>query len=87
VELLFGLLLISGALPQVTVIVAGIPFNVTLFFLGTPELIGHLPVYGAMLALLVYGSERLAPEASWLPLIGSMAWSASWESRRLSRPL
>lgn len=57
-ELLFGLLLISGALPQLAVIIAGIPFNATLFFLGPSELIGHLPVYGAMLALLVYGSDR-----------------------------
>lgn len=57
VELLFGVLLISGAAPQLTVLVAGIPFNTTLFFLGRVELIGHLPIYGAMLALLVYGSS------------------------------
>ena len=57
VEVLFGLLLISGALPQVAVIVAGIPFNATLLFFGASELIGHLPIYGAMLALLVYGSD------------------------------
>ncbi len=57
VELLFGLLIISGTLAQVAVIVAGVPFNATLFFLGAEELIGHLPVYGAMLALLVYGSD------------------------------
>jgi len=65
VELLFGLLIISGAMPQVAVIAAGIPFNATLFFLGPSELIGHLPVYGAMLALIVYGSNpstaRLVP--------------------------
>ena len=62
VELLFGLLLISGAMPQLVVLLAGIPFNATLFFLGTEELIGHLPIYGAMLALLIYGSSRtLAP--------------------------
>jgi hypothetical protein len=68
VELLFGLLIISGSLPQVTVIAAGIPFNATLFFLGTAELIGHLPLYGAMLALLVYGSDRdLAPAVSTVP--------------------
>jgi hypothetical protein len=68
VELLFGLLIISGALPQIAVIVAGIPFNATLFFLGTEELIGHLPVYGAMLALLVYGSNpELARTVAWLP--------------------
>jgi hypothetical protein len=69
VELLFGLLLISGALPQLAVIVAGIPFNATLFFLGTPELIGHLPIYGAMLALLVYGSSpvfaRIVPRLAF----------------------
>jgi hypothetical protein len=86
IELLFGLLIVSGALPQVAVIVAGIPFNATLFFLGTEELIGHLPVYGAMLALLVYGSDRrLAPETSWLPRRGSAARAASRESRRLGR--
>ena len=68
VELLFGLLLIFGALPQIAVIVAGIPFNATLFFLGTEELIGHLPIYGTMLALLVYGSSReLARVVPWLP--------------------
>lgn len=68
VELLFGLLIISGAMPQVTVLVAGIPFNATLFFFGASELVGHLPVYGVMLALLVYGSsERYADEVPWLP--------------------
>ena len=64
VELLFGLLIISGAMPQLTVIAAGIPFNATLFFLGAPELIGHLPIYGAMLALLIYGSN-----SEWAPLV------------------
>jgi hypothetical protein len=74
VEILFGLLLISGALPQLTVLAAGIPFKATLFFLGATELIGHLPIYGAMLALLVYGSrDDTAPVCSWLPrLDGAM---------------
>lgn len=68
VEILFGLLLISGALPQLVVIAAGIPFNATLFFLGATELIGHLPIYGVMLALLVYGSRPdTAPVCSWFP--------------------
>ena len=57
IEVLFGLLLISGALPQLVVVAAGIPFNATLYFFGTTELIGHLPVYGAMLVLLVFGSD------------------------------
>ncbi len=68
IELLLGLLIISGTAPQLVVIAAGIPFNATLFFLGSEELIGHLPVYGAMLVLLVYGSNReLAPVVDRFP--------------------
>jgi hypothetical protein len=87
VELLFGLLIISGALPQIAVIVAGLPFNATLFFLGTEELIGHLPVYGAMLALLVYGSsDRFARTTSWLPIPPSSAARTPREGASLPRP-
>jgi uncharacterized membrane protein YphA (DoxX/SURF4 family) len=69
VELLFGLLILIGVMPQLAVILAGIPFNATLFFLGASELIGHLPIYGAMLALLVYGSSsQLAPAVRWVPV-------------------
>ncbi len=57
-ELLFGLLILSGAGPQLIVLVAGVPFNATLLLFGGTELIGHLPVYGAFLALLAYGSHR-----------------------------
>jgi hypothetical protein len=57
IEVLFGLLLISGALPQAIVLIAGIPFNATLWFFGINELVGHLPIYGAMLAILVFGSH------------------------------
>jgi uncharacterized membrane protein YphA (DoxX/SURF4 family) len=67
-EVLFGMLLISGALPQLCVLAVGIPFNATLWFLGTDELIGHLPIYGAMLVLLVYGSHpvlRPTVSAAW----------------------
>ncbi|MEJ7795750.1 MAG: hypothetical protein WKF50_09370, partial [Nocardioides sp.] len=52
IELLFGLLMISGALPQVAVLVAAVPFNATLLIFGQTELVGHLPVYGVFLALL-----------------------------------
>ena len=72
IEVLFGLLVISGALPQACVLIAGIPFNATLWFFGNTELVGHLPIYGAMLVLLVYGSDaRLRPAVSdmwpWRP--------------------
>jgi hypothetical protein len=67
IEVLFGLLLISGALPRACILIAGIPFNATLWFFGANELMGHLPIYGAMLALLVYGSDpQLRPAVSAL---------------------
>ena len=66
-RVLFGLLLISGALPQACTVLVGIPFNATLWFFGANELMGHLPTYGAMLALLVYGSDpQLRPTVSLL---------------------
>ena len=68
IEIAFGLLVISGAMPQLCVVAAGIPFNATLWFFGTIELLGHLPVYAAMLVLLAFGSDaelRPAVRALW----------------------
>lgn len=56
-ELLFGLLLLSGAAPQVVALVAAVPFTASLALFGGTELIGHLPVYGVLLTLLVLGSD------------------------------
>ncbi|WP_392542462.1 hypothetical protein [Oryzobacter telluris] len=77
VELLFGLLVISGAFPQVAVLVAMVPFNATLFLFGQTELVGHLPVYGVFLALLVYGSNpATAAAVRWLPGRADLALAA-----------
>jgi hypothetical protein len=57
VELLFGLLVLSGAAPQVVGLVAAVPFTASLALFGTTELIGHLPVYGVLLAFVVLGSS------------------------------
>jgi hypothetical protein len=68
IELLFGLLVLSGALPQVAVLVAMVPFNATLILFGQTELVGHLPVYGVFLAMLAYGSNpETAAAVRWLP--------------------
>lgn len=70
-ELLFGLLVLSGAMPQLAMLVAAVPFNATLLIFGAPELLGHLPVYGVFLTLLAYGSDpRTADEVRWLPRLG-----------------
>ncbi len=50
------------------VLVTAVPFNLTLLIFGATELVGHLPVYGILLALLVYGSEpATAPLVRALP--------------------
>jgi hypothetical protein len=72
VELLFGLLMLSGALPQLAVLAAAPPFWATLLLFGQTEFIGHLPVYGVFLTLIAYGSSiATAPVVSWLPQLGS----------------
>lgn len=70
VEVLFGLLVLAGAAPQVAALVAAVPFTSTLFLFGGTELIGHLPVYGVLLALLLMGSSaRTAYAVRWLPRV------------------
>jgi uncharacterized membrane protein YphA (DoxX/SURF4 family) len=68
VEVLFGLLVLSGAAPQVVGLVAAVPFTATIALFGATELIGHLPVYGVLLTLVVLGSRAdTAAAVSWLP--------------------
>ncbi|HJR67593.1 MAG TPA: hypothetical protein VJ802_14275 [Gemmatimonadaceae bacterium] len=58
VELTFGLLLISGAFVRLMTLILWVPFNLTLPFLGWRELVGHLPIYGIMALLVIWGEER-----------------------------
>ncbi len=58
VEVTVGALLISGLLPRLVILAALVPFNLSLPFFGWPELVGHLPVYGAMVVLLIWGGGQ-----------------------------
>ena len=58
VESLVGLMLIAGTYVRLIIIVTLIPFNLTLPFLGWRELVGHLPTYGVLALLLLWGDER-----------------------------
>jgi len=58
VELTFGLLLMSGTFVRLLILALWVPFNLTLPLLGWRELIGHLPIYGIMGLLLIWGEER-----------------------------
>lgn len=54
VELLIGLLLVFGIFVRAAIVVAWIPFNLTLTVFTWTELVGHLPFYGIMAVLLVW---------------------------------
>jgi uncharacterized membrane protein YphA (DoxX/SURF4 family) len=58
VELTVGLLLMSGAYTRLVILITLVPFNLTLPFLGWRELVGHLPTYGIMALLLIWGNTR-----------------------------
>jgi uncharacterized membrane protein YphA (DoxX/SURF4 family) len=58
VELLVGLCVLFGLFPRVIILVAWLPFNLTLTIFDWVELIGHLPFYGAMAFLLVWTPEE-----------------------------
>jgi uncharacterized membrane protein YphA (DoxX/SURF4 family) len=56
VELLVGLWIALGIFVREVVVVAWFPTNLTLTLFAWEELIGHLPIYGVMAVLLVWGA-------------------------------
>ncbi|MGH7663038.1 MAG: DoxX protein [Gemmatimonadaceae bacterium] len=66
VELTFGMLLVSGAFLRLTILLLWVPFNLTLPFLGWRELVGHLPMYGVMALILIWGEERPATQGAFV---------------------
>ena len=56
VEVVLGLLILSGCLPRLaTLLLAGF-FTITTLKFGSCELIGHMPFYGIILSILLRGS-------------------------------
>jgi len=58
VELVVGLMLIAGTYVRLVILISLIPFNLSLPFMGWRELVGHLPTYGILALLLLWGDER-----------------------------
>lgn len=56
VELIVGLWLVLGVFVREIVIIAWFPTNLTLTLFQWEELIGHLPIYGVMAVLLIWGT-------------------------------
>ena len=70
------ILLLSGIMTRVVILTLLVPFNLTVAFLPPIELLGHLPIFGIMYVLLLYGSgaEPHAREQLLEPaLTGEMA--------------
>jgi hypothetical protein len=59
VELLVGACLILNIFPREIIIVAWLPINLTLTVFDWVELVGHLPIYGAFAALLIWDNASL----------------------------
>jgi uncharacterized membrane protein YphA (DoxX/SURF4 family) len=58
VELLVGLCLIFGVFTREIIVIAWLPINLTLTIFDWSELVGHLPIYGAMALLFVWNSSK-----------------------------
>lgn len=57
VELMVGLWIALGIFVREIVVIAWFPVNLTLTLFSWEELIGHLPIYGVMAVLLIWGSN------------------------------
>jgi hypothetical protein len=57
-EVTLGALLVAGLWPRMAVLAAWVPFNLAVPFLGAQDVLGHLPIYGILLTILLCGSGR-----------------------------
>ncbi len=67
-----GVLLASGLLTRVVVLGMWLPFNVAIPFLPPQELLGHLPIFGAMYLMLAHGPGALWDWRRGILLLRSM---------------
>jgi uncharacterized membrane protein YphA (DoxX/SURF4 family) len=81
VELLVGLFILFGLFPRLIILVAWLPFNLTLTIFDWVELIGHLPFYGALAVLLIW-----TPEESDLWIKGLLGSPTASGSENIGRP-
>lgn len=57
-EASLGALLLSGLFPRAVILAAWVPFNLAVPFLGATDVLGHLPIYGILLTILLCGTGR-----------------------------
>ncbi len=66
IELVIGLWIAFGIFPREIILVAWLPFNLTLSIFNVTELVGHLPIYGIMAMLLVWEPGRPETARDWI---------------------
>ncbi len=57
-EAALGAVLLAGLWPRPAILAAWVPFNLAVPFLGWSDVVGHLPIYGIMLVVLLCGVGR-----------------------------
>lgn len=57
-EVTLGALLMTGLWPRAVILLAWVPFNLAVPFLGWEDVVGHLPIYGIILVVLLCGSGQ-----------------------------
>lgn len=65
VEVLVGLCVMTGVFLRDIIVMAWLPFNLTLGIFGPAELVGHFPFYGAMALFFVWGASHPENVAAW----------------------
>jgi len=55
-EVSLGALLVTGLFPRLAILAAWVPFNLAVPFLGVADVLGHLPIYGILLTILLCGN-------------------------------
>jgi uncharacterized membrane protein YphA (DoxX/SURF4 family) len=83
VEATIGILLITGVLTRVVILAMWVPFNLTVPLLPPVELLGHLPIFGIMYLLLLYGSG-VAPQTAFRWLQPALTGELAAAQRRLA---
>lgn len=83
VEATIGILLITGVLTRVVILTMWVPFNLTVPLLPPVELLGHLPIFGIMYLLLLYGSG-VRPETASHHVVPALTGELEEAQRRIS---
>lgn len=65
VEVFIGLAILTGVFLREVVVLAWLPFNLTLGIFGPEELVGHLPFYGAMALFFLWGTTDADNLRAW----------------------